>query len=87
MLRSAQDTCAAEAAGIVTYTAIERLARRAGDEETADLARQIRLQEQAMFERLEAQLPRLTDAMVADQVGVDVRHRTVSDCERATSPT
>jgi ferritin-like metal-binding protein YciE len=85
VLRSAQDACAAEAAGIATYTAIERLARRTGDEETAALARSIREHEQEMFERLQAHLRPLTDAMVAAQLDVDVRHCTVSDADRLSS--
>jgi ferritin-like metal-binding protein YciE len=81
VLLRAQDACAAEAAGIATYTAMERLARRAGDATTADLAHQIREQEQQMFERLQAHLPSLTDTMVAADVDVDVHHCNVKVVE------
>jgi hypothetical protein len=53
------------------------LARRAGDDETAELARSIREQRQDMFVGLQAQLPTLTDAVVASEVAVDVNHRNV----------
>ena len=39
VLKNAKDACAAEALEIATYTAIERLARSVGDEETAMLPR------------------------------------------------
>jgi ferritin-like metal-binding protein YciE len=38
VLKNAKDTAATEALEIATYTAIERLARSVGDDETADLA-------------------------------------------------
>ena len=81
VLRNAQEACAAEAHGIATYTAIERLARRAGDDETADLAHAIRDHQEQMFARLQAQLPPLTDAMVASDIDVCANHRNVPAVE------
>lgn len=81
VLRNAQEACAAEAHGIATYTAIERLASRAGDDETAALARSIREQQQEMFARMQAQLSPLTDAMVASDIEVCANHRNVPGVE------
>jgi ferritin-like metal-binding protein YciE len=64
VLKNAKDSAAAEALEIATYLAIERLARRAGDEETATLAADIRADEERMLERLREEIPRLTDAVV-----------------------
>jgi hypothetical protein len=46
------DACASEALEIATYMAIERLARRVGDEETTTLAASIRGDEENMLERI-----------------------------------
>jgi len=64
VLKNAKDACATEALEIATYTAIERLARRVGDEETAALATSIRADEQQMLERILREIPKLTDAVV-----------------------
>ena len=39
MLKNAKDACATEALEIATYTAIERLAKAVGDDETAQAGR------------------------------------------------
>src|SRR5918997_1258780 len=52
VLKNAKDACATEALEIATYTAIERLARSVGDEETAKLAASIRADEEKMLERM-----------------------------------
>ena len=64
VLKNAKDACATEALEIATYTAIERLARAVGDDETADLAASIRADEQRMLERILREIPRLTGAVV-----------------------
>jgi ferritin-like metal-binding protein YciE len=69
VLKNAKDAAATEALEIATYTAIERLARGTGDEETARLAASIRADEERMLERVLQEIPRLTDAVV----GADVR--------------
>jgi ferritin-like metal-binding protein YciE len=61
ILKNAKDTCATEALEIATYTAIERLARDVGDEDTAALAVSIRRDEEKMLERVQGVLPKLTD--------------------------
>ena len=64
VLKNAKDACATEALEIATYTALERLARSVGDDETAKLAASIRADEERMLERLLRELPKLTDAVV-----------------------
>jgi ferritin-like metal-binding protein YciE len=71
VLKNARDACAFEAREIATYTAIERLARRVGDHETAGLAASIRADEEQMLERLLRELPGLTDAVVGAEVEGD----------------
>jgi ferritin-like metal-binding protein YciE len=71
VLKNAKDACATEALEIATYTALGRLARDVGDEQTAALADSILADEVAMLERIMLALPALTDA-VAD---ADVRGR------------
>jgi ferritin-like metal-binding protein YciE len=69
VLKNAKDACATEALEIATYTALERLARSVGDDETARLAASIRADEERMLERVLREIPQLTDAVV----GADVR--------------
>jgi ferritin-like metal-binding protein YciE len=66
VLENAKDACAAEALEIATYTALEHLARAAGDEATADLARSIRAEEERMLERVTRELPKLARAVAGD---------------------
>ena len=63
VLKNAKDTCASESLEIATYTAIERLARSVGDEETAKLAASIRADEERMLERVLREIPKLTEAV------------------------
>jgi ferritin-like metal-binding protein YciE len=69
VLKNAKDACGSEALEIATYTAIERLAQRVGDVETAKLAASIRADEERMLARVLREIPKLTDAVV----GADVR--------------
>jgi len=71
VLKNAKDACATEALEIATYTAIERLARAVGDEETATLAASIRADEEKMLERVLREIPKLTDAVVRAEVKGD----------------
>jgi ferritin-like metal-binding protein YciE len=75
VLKNAKDACATEALEIATYTAIERLARAVGDEETAKLASSIRADEEKMLQRILREIPKLTDAVV----GADVKDDPSSD--------
>jgi ferritin-like metal-binding protein YciE len=71
ILKNAKDTCATEALEIATYTAIERLARSVGDDETADLAQTILAEEEKMLARVLREIPKLTDAVVRAEVKGD----------------
>jgi ferritin-like metal-binding protein YciE len=71
VLKNAKDACASEALEIATYTAIERLARAVGDDETAELAASIRSDEEKMLERVLREIPKLTDAVVGAEVKGD----------------
>lgn len=68
VLKNAKDAAATEALEIATYTALERLATRAGDSGTAELAAAIRIDEERMLDRLLAAVPELTDAVYAAEV-------------------
>jgi ferritin-like metal-binding protein YciE len=71
VLKNAKDSCAAEALEIATYIVIERFARAVDDERTAELAASIRADEERMLERLRAELPKLTDAVVRAEIHGD----------------
>ncbi|MDX6680382.1 MAG: hypothetical protein QOG94_421, partial [Solirubrobacteraceae bacterium] len=71
VLKNAKDSCAAEALEIATYIALERLAQAVEDERTAALAASIREDEERMLERLHAELPKLTDAVVRAEIHGD----------------
>ena len=69
VLKNAKDACATEALEIATYTALERLAGKVGDTQTAKLAASIRGDEERMLERILREIPKLTDAVV----GADIK--------------
>ena len=66
VLENAKDACAAEALEIATYTALEHLARAAGDAQTAELATSIREEEERMLGRVTRELPKLARAVAGD---------------------
>ncbi|MGI8623438.1 MAG: DUF892 family protein, partial [Solirubrobacteraceae bacterium] len=68
VLKNAKDACATEALEIATYTAIERLARAVGDDETATMAASIRADEEKMLQRILRAIPKLTEAVVRADV-------------------
>jgi ferritin-like metal-binding protein YciE len=68
MLASAQFGCATEGMVIATYLALEQLADRAGDMRTADLARDIRRDEQQMLEWLRHEILKLTDSFLMTEL-------------------
>jgi ferritin-like metal-binding protein YciE len=71
VLKNAKDAAATEALEIATYTAIERLARSVGDDETADLAHSILADEERMLARVLREIPKLTDAVVRSELKND----------------
>jgi ferritin-like metal-binding protein YciE/Asp-tRNA(Asn)/Glu-tRNA(Gln) amidotransferase C subunit len=71
VLKNAKDAAATEALEIATYTAIERLARATGDDDTADLAASILADEERMLARVLDEIPALTDAVARAELGDD----------------
>ncbi len=71
ILKNAKDAAGTEALEIATYTALERLAERVGDQQTARLAASIRGDEERMLDRVMREIPKLTDAVVGADVEGD----------------
>jgi ferritin-like metal-binding protein YciE len=67
-LRGVQFGCATEGLVIATYTALETVAQRAGDSETATLAAEIREEEQRMLEWLRHEIVKLTDPFIREEL-------------------
>ncbi len=72
MLRNARDEAQTEGLEIAAYDAIESLARSTGDHETAELAAQIRLDEEAMLEGLRKEIPILADSFIRSKIDQNV---------------
>jgi ferritin-like metal-binding protein YciE len=68
LLKNAKDECASEALEIATYEALQRVAEAVGDEETAELARRIRADEERMLARLRQEITKLAVAVVGAEV-------------------
>jgi ferritin-like metal-binding protein YciE len=68
MLKNAKTEYFNEHEEIATYLAIETLAERVGDRETAKLAKGIRREEERMAKFLEGQIKSLTGAVVTEEV-------------------
>jgi len=64
VLKNAKDACATEALEIATYLALEELAEQLGDAVTAELARDIRADEERMLATIQHEIPALTEAVV-----------------------
>jgi ferritin-like metal-binding protein YciE len=69
--RNSRDGYATEHLEIASYQLLERIAMRAGDEETAQVARKNREEEEAMAKRLEAHWDRFAELSLTD-AGVPV---------------
>ena len=67
--RNARDGYATEHMEIAAYQLLERVAKRAGDDETAEVARRNREQEEAMARRLEARWDRFAELSL-EEAGV-----------------
>jgi ferritin-like metal-binding protein YciE len=64
--RNARDGYATEHMEIASYQLLERIAARAGDEETADVARQNRAEEEAMAEKFDRHWDRFAELSLRD---------------------
>jgi ferritin-like metal-binding protein YciE len=88
VLKNAKDACASESLEIATYTTIERVAGRVGDQQTAELAAGILVDEQRMLARVIGELPGLADAVVGaeveDEPSYDGTETGAADAARAT---
>jgi ferritin-like metal-binding protein YciE len=82
VLKNAKDAAATEALEIATYTAIEHLARDAGDDETVRVATSIRREEERMLERIRKELPELTHAVAAQNESAPARRPTAAQSAR-----
>jgi ferritin-like metal-binding protein YciE len=68
MMRNAIDEAMTEGLEIASYDMIESVARSVGDHETAELAAQIRVDEEAMLAGLRKEIPVLADGFVRSNV-------------------
>jgi ferritin-like metal-binding protein YciE len=75
VLKNAKDAAATEALEIATYTALASLAREVGDTPTAELAESIREEERRMLDRVLAEIPHLTGAVVGADIEGDPSYR------------
>jgi ferritin-like metal-binding protein YciE len=75
MLKNAKTEYFNEHEEIATYLAIETLAERVGDRDTAKLAKGIRREEERMAKFLEGQIKSLTGAVVSEEVPAAQRKR------------
>jgi ferritin-like metal-binding protein YciE len=91
VLKNAKDACATEALEIATYTALERLAKSVGDDQTARLAASIRADEEKMLARVLREIPKLTDAVagadIKGQPSYDVTETGAADTVREVAKT
>lgn len=91
MLKNAKTEYFNEHEEIATYLAIETLAEKVGDRETAQLAKRIRREEERMAKFLEGQIKSLTGAVVSEEVprvqrGVATAKRRPAKTKRARKP-
>jgi ferritin-like metal-binding protein YciE len=84
VLKNAKDAAATEALEIATYTAIEQLARSAGDDATARLAASIRADEEKMLARILDEIPQLTDAVLHGD-SYDIAKTGAADAARSAT--
>ncbi|HWM54291.1 MAG TPA: DUF892 family protein [Solirubrobacterales bacterium] len=85
MLKNAKTEYFNEHEEIATYLAIETLAEKVGDRETAKLAKGIRRDEERMAKFLEGQIKSLTRAVVAEEVPSSQRKAPSSSRKRSAA--
>jgi ferritin-like metal-binding protein YciE len=82
-LHNAQEELREEHVEIALYSKIETFADEVGDRETAQLAREIRREEERMARFLEAQMPRLVKELVRARIPRDQRAPTARTRSRS----
>ncbi|MFL5827824.1 MAG: ferritin-like domain-containing protein [Thermoleophilaceae bacterium] len=85
MLKNARDEYMHEAHEIAQYTSIETLATAVGDRETAQLAKQIKRDEERMAKFLERLIPQLTKAVATAEIPAAERRTASSSRRRSAS--
>ncbi len=85
VLKNAKDAAATEALEIATYTAIERLAGKVGDKETARLAKGIRREEERMAGFLQKLIPQLVNDVAKTEIPAEFRRNGSRARRRTTS--
>jgi ferritin-like metal-binding protein YciE len=85
MMKNAKTEYFNEHEEIATYLAIETLAEKVGDRETAKLAREIRREEERMAKFLQGQIKALTGAVVAEEVPRNQRNGSRTRKRRSSS--
>jgi ferritin-like metal-binding protein YciE len=86
VLRNIRAEAASEALEVATYTAIERLAAAEGDEQTAELAAQIRDEEERMLEYLRQAAGRFAEELADRRDSYFVSRRPDSGSNGTTAP-
>jgi ferritin-like metal-binding protein YciE len=90
MLKNAKTQFTSEQEEISTYLALETFAKKVGDTETANLARDIRREEERMAKFLEGQIKQLATATALDEVPANLRRspstKSKSTKRRAAKP-
>jgi ferritin-like metal-binding protein YciE len=87
MLKNAKTEYFNEHEEIATYLAIETLAEKCGDRETAKLAKGIRREEERMAKFLEGQIKALTGAVVSEEVPSSQRRSATGNGGRSRRST
>ena len=85
--RNARDAFATEQTEVAAYELLERIARRAGDEETADVARQNRAEDEAMASVIARNWDTFAEESGSDANGGGASQRVTALTERAKSAT
>ena len=85
MLKNAKTEYSEEAEEIATYTAIEELAKKVGDKETAKLAKEIRREEERMSSFLQKLIPQLAGAVAKAEIPSEFRRNGARTTRRRTT--
>jgi ferritin-like metal-binding protein YciE len=85
MLKNAKTEYSEEAEEIATYTAIEEIAKKVGDKETAKLAKEIRREEERMASFLQKLIPQLAGAVATKEIPAPLRNGGRTTRRRSTT--